>query len=554
MILIGVLTGCVSGLAAVGLNRGLRFFHHHLDHSQDYFWSPALPLFGLLLTVLFLKYVVKDYGGHGVPEVIQSISMKGGTMKFRSSYSRIVGSLFTISSGGSAGPEAPIVITGAAIGSNVARYFRCNENIKVAVTGSGAAAAIGAIFNAPVTGVIFTVEVILGEWSQRTMLPVVIASVTGTEISRILNGNQISFAHRLFNVGVNDMLACLGFCIILSLFAFLFIKALRGSRHFLERYFHHPVARVLAGGVLVSVIIYFFPQTRGEGYDLVRELISGSYKESIFMLAVAVFFKMLATALTLSCGGAGGVFAPSLVLGSLSGYLYFKILHFFFPGAAFSPSSLFALVGMAGMISGAMQAPLSGIFLIIEITGGYHAILPLLMVSFITATLVKFLAKYSIYHHELIQKGHLRRPRTDARILGDIRPEELMETNLETVSPDFLLKDLIPVMERTGQECFPVADKDSGNFLGMVYLSEIKPYLFNADMLNSTIVGMVIRTYPELAILSLDDPVARIMDTFDACRLNTLPVVSDRRFIGVIAKITILDHYRKELKTQTHID
>ncbi|MCP4153143.1 MAG: chloride channel protein, partial [bacterium] len=418
MVIIGVLVGLVSGFAAVGLNRGLHYFSHHLNHFKGHFYYVLFPAIGIILTVLFLKYVARDFGGHGVPEVIHSISMSGGRLKLRSSFSRLLGSLITLASGASAGPEAPIVITGAAIGSNVASYFKSNDRIRIAVTGCGAAAAIASIFNAPIAGIIFTMEVILGEWSQRTMLPIVISSVTGTVVSRLMNGNQIPFAHRVFHVNVNDMFASVGLAVAIAVFAIIFIIILKWTSRILDKYFKSFLVKAAVGGALTSAIILLFPQTRAEGYGLVRELIAGSNHSGILFLLVLVGMKMLATSFTLSAGGSGGVFAPSLLIGSLAGLFYFNILTAIFPAAQFSGSALFSLVAMAGMISGTMQAPLSGIFLIVEITGGYDAILPLLLVSFVTSMLVKLFEKHSIYHYELVKKGYLIRPQTDERILS----------------------------------------------------------------------------------------------------------------------------------------
>ena len=553
MVIIGIIVGLVSGLAAVGLNRGLKYFHHLLLHFHEtaFYVYILFPVAGIILTVLFLKYIARDFGGHGVPEVIYSISIKGGALKLRSSFSKLIGSLITISSGASAGPEAPVVISGAAIGSNISRYFKSNERIKIAVTGSGAAAAIASIFNAPITGIIFTMEVILGEWSHQTMLPIAISSVTGTVVSRLMNGNQIPFKHQEFLFNGNDVLAAFGLSIVMAVFAFVFIKTLKWSSAILDKFFNHFLVKALVGGALTAVIILFFPQVRGEGYELVRELISGDYSSGMVILVALVGMKMLATSFTLSSGGSGGVFAPSLVIGSLAGFFYFKILIAVFPTVSFTGAALFSLVAMAGMISGTMHAPLTGIFLIVEITRGYDAILPLLVVSFLTAMLVKQFEKHSIYHYELVKKGHLLRPQTDARILSDIKAEELLETDLLKVHPDMLLRDMIPLVKKSGKDSFPVEDKKTGDFLGMVFFSDIKEYLFDSAMANFTLVSLVMKHKQDLTLLSLDEPVSRIVDKFDATNFRTLPVVKDNKFQGIISKATILDHYRQELKAQT---
>jgi CIC family chloride channel protein len=552
LVIIGTLVGLCSGLAAVGLNYGLEKLARLLEQLHGLhgnFYVILFPMAGITLTVLILKYVIKDFGGHGVPEVLYSISMRGGAIKFRSSFSKLVGSLITISSGGSAGPEAPVVISGAAIGSNIAGYFKSNERIRVAVTGSGAAAAIASIFNAPVTGVIFTMEVILGEWVPRDMLPVAISSVTGTIVSRLLKGNQIPFTHREFDVNINDIFATVGLAIAFAVFSLGFIKLLKWVSTALDKLLKNSLAQALCGGLLVGAITIFFPRVKGEGYDVVRELIAGHFTSPAFIVLVIILMKMLATSLTLGSGGSGGVFAPALVIGSLGGFFYFQLLSLVFPRVTFTGASLFSLVGMAGMLSGTLHAPLSGIFLIVEITGGYDAILPLLLVSFLTSNLVKLVEKHSIYHYELVKKGFLLRPRTDGRILSEIQPEELLETDLVTLYPEMVLKDLIPPIIESRRNYFPVEDKNTGLFLGMVYFNDIKNYLFSSDLLNSIIVEEVMRT--DLTPVSLADSVADILNTFDATNAWSLPVVKDNKFLGLISKATILDHYRKELKAQT---
>lgn len=549
LVIIGTLVGLCSGFAAVGLTHGLEKLSHLLEQLHGNFYVVLFPMAGITLTVLVLKYIIKDFGGHGVPEVLYSVSMKGGALKFRSSFSRLVGSLITIASGGSAGPEAPVVISGAAIGSNIAGYFKSNERIRVAVTGSGAAAAIASIFNAPVTGVIFTMEVILGEWVPQNMLPVAISSVTGTVVSRLLKGNQIPFTHRRFEFNINDIFATVGLAVAFALFSLVFIRMLKWISMSLDKYLKNFLVQAVCGGLLVGIITIFFPIVKGEGYELVRELIAGDFTSPAAVVLVLILMKMLATSLTLGAGGAGGVFAPSLVIGSLGGFFYFQLLTLAFPWATFSGAALFSLVGMAGMLSGTLHAPLSGIFLIVEITGGYDAILPLLLVSFLVSTLVKLVEKHSIYHYELVKKGFLLRPRTDGRILSEIQPEELLETDLVTVYPGMVLKELIPLIKKSRRNYFPVEDRNTGKFLGMAYFNDIKNYLFDTHLLDSIIVEEVMQT--ELTTVSLNDSVGDILNTFDAANAWSLPVVESNKFLGLISKATMLDHYRKELKAQT---
>ncbi len=548
-IIIGILVGICSGFAAVGLNFGLEKCSHFLNQFEDNFYVVFFPLAGITVTVLLLKYVIRDFGGHGVPEVIYSVSMKGGAIKFRSSYSMLIGSMITISSGGSAGPEAPVVISGAAIGSGIAGYFKTNERIRVAVTGSGAAAAIAAIFNAPITGIIFTLEVILGDWAPQNMLPVALSSVTGTIVSRLLKGNQIPFKHREFNVTLDDIFAAIGLALLLALMSLLFIRMLKWSATILSRFFQNALAKAAFGGLLVGTVTVFFPSVKGEGYEVVRQLLNGSFTTPASIVVVLILMKIIATSLTLGAGGAGGVFAPALFLGSLGGFLYFQVITFLFPHANLTGAALFSLVGMAGMISGTLYAPLSGIFLIVEITGGYDSILPLLLVSFLTFTVMKLVEKHSIYHHELAEKGFLLRPRTDKRILTEIQPAELLETDLIAIHPEMLLHDLIPLIEKSPRNYFPVEDRETHNFLGMVHFFDIKSYLFNPTLLNSIIVEEVMRT--DMPTVSLIDNLGDILNIFDATGAWSLPVVENHKFFGLISKATLLDHYRKELKVET---
>lgn len=549
LIIIGIIVGIFSGFAALGLNLLLEIVSHFLHRFQGKIYTVLFPGFGILATVIYLKYIVRDFGGHGVPEAIHSVSMKGGALKLRSVFSKLIGSLITISSGGSAGPEAPVVISGAAIGSNIATFLKTNDKIRIAAVGSGAAAAIASIFNAPIAGIIFTMEVILGEWTTINMLPVAIASVTGTIISRMFNGNQIPFKHVLIQVNINDIFATVGLSLLISFFAVLFIKSLKWINLVLKKLLKNFLVKAFLVGILVGTVTIFFPVVKGEGYEVIREIIAGKLSAPLLILLALVMMKILATSFTLGAGGSGGVFAPSLVIGSLSGYFYYFLLTALFPGAQFSGAALFALTGMAGILSGTLHAPLTGIFLIVEITGGYDVILPLLLVSFLTSTLVKFFEKHSLYEYELIEKGYLLRPRTDGRILSDIRVDELLEKDLLRVHPEMVIKDLIPLIKKSHRNYFPVEEKGTGIFRGMVFLQDIKDYLFDPHMLNSIIVEEVMQT--DLSQVSLKDNMAGILDKFDATNSWSLPVVENRKFLGLISKATILDHYRKELKAQT---
>ena len=326
LVIIGIVVGILGGFAALGLNFALSEFAGFLESYQQDLLVILLPAAGILLTVILLKYVFRDYGGHGVPEVILSVSARGGWLKLRSAFSRLVGSLLTISAGGSSGPEAPVALSGASIGSNIATYFKANDRIRIAATGSGAAAAIASIFNAPIAGFIFAMEVILGEWNRINMLPVAIASVTGTIISRFFSGNQILFEHRLLEIGFNDMVAVTGFSLLVGTISILFIRLLKKTQVLFQKYLRSILIRAAIAGLLVGVMVYFFPQAKGEGYRVVEDLIQERFSAGLILLLGLIVLKLAATSVTLGGGGAGGIFAPSLVIGSLSGFFYFQLL------------------------------------------------------------------------------------------------------------------------------------------------------------------------------------------------------------------------------------
>lgn len=546
--LIAVVVGISSGLAAVALTFGLEKIHHWSAHQQLFsIW--IFPIVGLPLTVLILKSMFRDHGGHGVPEVILSVNLKGGKLRARSAVSRLLGNLITLSSGGSAGPEAPVVISGASIGSEIARWFRSNEAVRVAVTGSGAAAAIASIFNAPITGMIFTQEVILADWTSRTMLPVALASVTGTVVSRLLHGNRIPFAHKTFQIGLNDILMSLLFSVLMAGIVILFMRTMKSVGRSIRKWIRDDLVRAVCAGALLIVISSIFPQVRGEGYGIVRSLISDNYDLPLMLLFVLILAKMLATAVTLGGGGEGGVFAPSLVIGALSGSFFFHVSNSLFPRLALSTGGLFSLVGMAGMISGTMHAPMSGMFLIFEITGGYEAILPLVVVSFLTPKLVRIVEKHSIYHGDLASKGMLRPLRSDARILSDIRLEEILETDIHTVSPHTTLKELIPLIKQSRRNLFQVSDPQSGRFLGLVDFHQVKEYIFDELLAGAILIEEVMNPRPE--IVEKGEDMVQIIHRFDRPGVWNLVVLDKERFVGLISKSSLLDHYRHELRVQT---
>jgi CIC family chloride channel protein len=550
LIVAGAIVGICSGMAAVALNQALIAALGWLRPYRSYGWAFLLPAIGAALSSLFLNKVMREGAGHGVPEVIYSVSRYGGLMRFRSSFSRLISSCLTIGSGGSAGPEAPIVMSGSAIGSNIARLLGLNDRQRVALVGCGAAGAISAIFNAPIAGLIFAMEVILGEWAATNLIPIAIAAVAGTEISHLLQGKQIPFSHHDFNIAPVDVAACIGLAVFTALASIMLTRTIRAVHHQAKGIQLPSWLKAACGGCAVGLIGLYLPMVLGEGYHAIREMMEGQFTPGISLVFLALLAKIVATALTLGSGGSGGIFAPCLVIGSFVGLTYHRALLYLWPGVDWVQEGCFVLLGMAGLVSGILQAPLTGIFLIVEITGGYEVILPLIIVSAISTTMCHYMEPASFYLKDLVEKGQLLRPGTDARVLADLEVHELLETDCITVHTDMLLRNFVDIVKQSRRNLFPVEDIQTGHFQGMIYMDDIRPYLFDPLMYDTVLVGQLMNAHVET--VSPDDDVVEVLERMDADGLFNMPVVANHRFLGMISKSTLLDQYRKELMVQTY--
>lgn len=550
LICIGIIVGLCSGLAALALNRSLIFMMDNLHNFRHYWWAFLLPAAGAFCSSVFLKKIIKEGPGHGVPEVIYSVSRYGGLLKLRSVISRLVASCLTIGSGGSAGPEAPVVVSGSAIGSNIARFFSLNERQRITLVGCGAAGAIASIFNAPLTGIIFTLEILLGEWSMVNIIPIAVASVAGAEISRTFRGNIIAFESNInFHISHSDLFACVGLALAASIASILFTRSLRGMQKMSSKVMLPFWIKAALGGAGVGILGYAVPEAMGEGYHAIHEMIQGVFKDGIAVAAIACLAKILATSLTLGWGGSGGIFAPSLVIGSFAGLAYHRLLAYCFPSIQWVNEGCFALLGMAGMISGILQAPLTGIFLILEITGSYEVMLPLIIVSALSTTITHYSEPSSFYLKELAESGKLLRPGTDSRVLADISICEVLEKDFIPVAPNMLLREFIHTVKQSTRNYFPVEDPKSGKFLGMIQLYHIKPYIFNTLMYDTVLVEQIMDANPDT--VNYNDDLAEVLRKMDMKRCFNMPVIDNGKFVGMISKATLLDKYRDELNVQT---
>ncbi|NOX32947.1 MAG: chloride channel protein [Deltaproteobacteria bacterium] len=551
LIIAGSVTGVFSGLASVVLRLSLESALKWLHPFQQYWWAFVFPGIGALLSSFYLEKIAREGAGHGVPEVIYSVSRYGGLLRFRSSYSRIISSLLTIGSGGSAGPEAPVVMSGSSIGSSIAKLLGLNDRQRITLVGCGTAGAIASIFNAPIAGLVFAVEVILGEWKFVNIIPIAIAAVAGTEISQAIIPEQVIFNHQMFKVGFYDILPSLCLAVVTALISVLFTKALRQTGKIAKKTPFSLWTRAIIGGCVVGIMGMFMPVVLGEGYHFIQSMISGTFAMGGFIVFLAVFAKIFATAVTLGWGGSGGIFAPCLVIGSLAGIAFHNVMSGLFPSIECASQGAYALLGMTGIISGVMQAPLTGIFLIVEITGGYETILPLIIVSSLSSTMSHYIEPASFYFKELIERGQFLRPGTDARILSDLNISEIIETDYSKVSENMVFREFIELLKNSHQHFFPVIEDNTGEYRGIIQISAIRKYALDPGMYNMIFLNQIMDT--EVITASLENDLQEVLDMMDINNMDTIPVVENDWFIGMISKTRILDLYRRELIMQTSV-
>lgn len=550
LIVAGSIAGICSGLAAVALRLSLESVMELIHPLRHYWWAFALPAAGALCSSLYLEKISREGAGHGVPEVIYAVSRYGGLLRLRSSYSRLISSFLTIASGGSAGPEAPVVMSGSSIGSNIAKLLRLNDRQRITLVGCGTAGAIAAIFNAPMAGLVFSIEVLLGEWKFVNIIPIAIAAVAGAQVSQAIIPEQVLFNHQPFNTMAVDIIPSLCLAVLTALISVLFTKSLRKIAGIAKKSALPFWGRAVVGGCVVGAIGSFMPLVLGEGYHFIQSMISGSFSMGIFITFVAIFAKIFATAMTLGWGGSGGIFAPCLLLGALTGVAFHKTLLFLLPSVNCASEGAYALLGMTGLISGVMQAPLTGIFLIVEITGGYETILPLILVSSISSTMSHYIEPASFYLKDLIERGQFMRPGTDARILSDLSLNELIETDYTKVSEDMVFREFIDIIKQSEQNFFPVVD-ETQKYKGVILLSAIRKYALEPGMYDMVFLNQIMDT--NVLTASLEDDLQDVLDSMELNNMDRIPVVENDRFVGMIAKTRVLDLYRRELIMHTNI-
>ena len=559
--LISAVVGVCAGIAAVILKDAVELIQHYLSaesYEQNYYQF-AYPIIGLLITVLIAKYFYKETLGHAITDILYSISRRSSRMHKSKMYSRLFTSPFTVGFGGSAGLESPIVLTGAAIGSNIAQFTRLNYKNRTMMIGCGTAGVISAIFNAPVTGFIFSIEIIMGQVSINNMIPLLIASVSATLTSQAFLGDDVAFRFTL-SEGFRawDMIFYIFLGIVCGLFSLFFNNFLLRTEHFFER-FRNIYFKAILGGIALSTLIFITPPIFGEGYVIMKDILAGDegslLERSLLFnklsnewliltyIVLVVFVKAVAAAITIASGGSGGTFAPSLFLGALLGFAFARLVNL--AGFADVSEANFALVGMCGMLAGAQFAPLTAIFLIAELTASYALFLPLMTVSALSLGAVSFYEKHSIYIRDLISRGHQL---DQSLTLKHLSINQLIETDLEKVSPQALLKDLVTLITESPRNIFPVVD-DNGRLMGIITLDDVRRIMFDQEQQEKVKIKSLMGQPPTFA--RQGESLESVIEKFDRTGARSLPVMHDGRYAGILSKDRVLAYYRQKLIEQS---
>lgn len=556
------IVGLGVGLAAVIIKNLVHFIREALENGfridSDGYFIFILPVIGIALTVIFIKYINKHAVGHGIPGVLFAISKNNGIMRSHNLYSSILTSALTVGFGGSVGLEGPTVATGGAVGSNMGRWMKLGYKETTLLISCASAGALSAIFKAPIAGIIFALEVIMLDLTMYAIIPLLIASATAAMTSYLFLGQNVLYSFQLtegFQIDQIHYYLLLG--LLGGLASVYFIRAYVAISGFFEK-FRSPWKRLLIAGGLLGVIILLFPPLYGEGYEVVNEGLRGEYlhlfKGTFFekwsdtfaltflFLLIIIGIKVVATTLTFAAGGIGGIFAPSLFMGANMGLLFGLTLN---QMGIDVPVSNMALVGMAAMIAGVVHAPLTAIFLIAEITGGYELFFPLMLAATISYGTTRYFVKNSVYTIQLAERGELMTHHKDRNILLMMKVTDLIETNFSTVRADQKLRDLIRVITRSSRNIYPVVD-EKNNLRGIVKLDDIRHIMFNQEMYDTTKISDLMIT-PEWTIESTDqmEEVARIFS--ESGRYN-IPVLRNGKYLGFVSRARVFSSYREMLK------
>ena len=557
--ILSFVTGMLSALAAVLLKNAIHYTEHFLttwfkSGTVDYFYL-AFPLIGMLLTVIFVRYVIKDGIGHGISRILYAISKKNSRIKPHNNWSSIIAGTLTIGFGGSVGAEAPIVLTGASIGSNIGRLMKMNYKNITLLVGCGAAGAVAGIFKAPIAGIVFTLEILMVDLTISSIVPLLISSVTAATVTYFLMGRDVLFS---FELRETFLLVNIPWYIVLglgtALLSIYFTRATMSLEKLYDRVKNQYV-RLIIGGTVLGMFIFLLPPLYGEGYNTISDLLNNNtsllfenglfavignktWFLLVFLLALSLF-KVIASSSTNGAGGVGGIFAPSLFIGGVSGFFMARLINSVSNTAL--PESSFTLAGMAGAMAGIMHAPLTAIFLIAEITGGYSLLVPLIITSTISYMTVMRFEKHSIYHKRLATRGELITHHKDKAVLTRMDWTKEIETDLITVSSDDTLGDLVKIISASKRNIFPVVD-EIGVLEGVVLLDNVRDIMFDQELYDNTYVTDLMVMPP--SYIDKREKVDSVMETFRKTGAWNLPVLDGGKYVGFLSKSRVFSTYR----------
>ncbi|GAP71751.1 chloride channel protein [Candidatus Symbiothrix dinenymphae] len=572
ILILSFVIGILTAVAAIILHGFIdiikRFLTENIDISGANWVYLVYPIIGILLSGLFIKYMVKDDIGHGVTKILFALSQRKARIKSHNMWSSLVASSVTIGFGGSVGAEAPIVLTGSAIGSNLGQLFKMEQKTLMLLVGCGASGAIAGIFKAPIAGLLFTIEVLMLDLTTASVLPLLISSVTAASIAYIVNGTEAIFK---FSQNESFDMARIPYVLLLGIacgfFALYFTRAMiwiEGVFKRLKTFWK----KFALGATILSILIFLLPPLYGEGYDTILLLLDNdydtlmdgslfyglnkSYWGIIIFMALVMFTKVFASSATNGGGGCGGVFAPSLFLGSIVGFIFAHTLNMALPlflfddSATHLPEENFALMGMAGVMAGVMHSPLTAVFLIAELTGGFDLFLPLMIVTMSAYFTIKLFNPYSIYSYRLAQKGELMTHDKDKAVLTLMNIEAVIENDFTIVHPEMTLGDMVKAISKSKRNVFPVTD-DKNVLRGIVLLDNIRNIMFRPEWYDRMLVNKFMVSPP--AKIYNHMPAEKIMQVFEETKAWNLPVIdSEGHYLGFISQSKIFNAYRSVLQ------
>ncbi|MFK5856917.1 MAG: chloride channel protein [Bacteroidota bacterium] len=562
VLVLSLIIGLVSGLAAVLLKNTVFFTHDLITHGfvfddSNYLYL-AFPFIGITLTVLFATYIIRDDIGHGVSRILYAISRKHGKIKSHNMYSSMIGSTLTVAFGGSVGLEAPIVLTGSSFGSYLGRLFNLNHKTVMTLIGAGATGAIAAIFKAPVAAIVFSLEVLMIDLTMGALIPLLISSATGASVAYLLMGSGVLFSFNLVEgFYIKHLPYYIGLGLATGLVSLYFTRTTLYIESKLKK-IKRKFVKVLIGGASLGFLIFIFPSLYGEGYEFLRLLVDnkvdGLINEDLFgtsstpiqlliFLVLILIFKVIAMSVTNGSGGVGGIFAPSLFMGGVFGVFYAKFINML-PFANI-PEKNMALVGMAGVMAGVMHAPLTGIFLIAEFTGGYELFTPLIITATISYLTIMYFEPHSIYTKHLAARGELFTHHKDKSVLQMMNVRSHLETNFKTIDKDATLGDLVKVIAKSERNIIPVVDANN-TFYGLVFVNDIRNIIFNQEMYDNTYVANLM--YMPDPVVSISESMEDVAHKFQETAHYNLAVIQDGKYRGFVSRARIFSTYRKLLK------